>query len=375
MVDEVIFTICRILNSDTTSEQIAKNLTAKLAEQIRCDYIGLFSLDKDNTLHLLADHTDNQTRHFLPQTFPAHRLASQTVQLNRVLNLQRTNKADAPPDDETVPAALLGIPCVHKGQILGILLAGRGNLGQVFLLEERALLERLADLIALWLETYRVQTITSGFVGYFMDRQEDERRKLGEQISTEIAGQLADVRKNLQLYLQRVRPPSATNLIDLEKQLQDLIGVTKRLNQELRVTNLNEFGFSAALRQYIRDLPDNPKARCRPLFRLEGGEAPRLESRVAIGLFRACQEALDWACQQSDVSRVEITVRVNGEPHKAERLEIELVTNASNFIAAPDLVAIQERIVRAGATYDLKTTPPGLAISYNIPVVESHLTK
>ncbi len=387
-----LFEARRYLTSEVDLPALGQSLAEVVAQETKSDYCAIYlstdlsSESEETNLKPIAAYVGPEANAFLPRSFPAARVAARTLELGRTLILRRATDQLAG-STEAVPGMVIGVPFLVEGRALGTLLVGRVDVGQPFSSGEREVFEVLAAQLATLIENRRLHAILTErnerlrlFAGHFVSAHEEENRKLAERIQAELLPTLITTRQAIQSYLQKARPSSANDLLQAEERLHNLITNVKKLTQELRPSNLDEFGLVAALRQSVRDRQEKADPQCRPVFRLEGEEAPRLEAGVETALFRATQDAIDNACKHSASSEINVVVKVSGPRNRPDLLEIEvsdagqgfdlLALEAEQPSARLGLMAMQERVTLVGATCEIKSAPgqgTTVSLSYKIP--------
>ncbi len=384
-----LFETRRLFEAEADLATLGRLLVEKVALETRSDYCAVFVPEREAatseaTLKALASFGGPGARSFSPRTFPAPRLARRAMELGRTLSLRPANGTDQLPAGEQIPGAVIVVPFMAGSRAIGSLLVGRAESQRPFSASDREIFEVVAFQLAALLENQRLQaSLTernerlSLVAGRFVSAQEEEKRQLAERIGLELLPALSQTRQNIQSYLQKVRPSSAGELLGAEERLHSLIKEVKQLTHELRPANLDEFGLSAALRQYVRKLTEDG-GECQPVFRLEGQEAPRLLPAVEIALFRAAQDALDNACRHAKASSISLTVRLSGPRNRPTRLEIEVRDAGPGFDlqgesskAGLGLLAMQERVRLVGASCQIISAPgegTQVLLGYDLPV-------
>jgi signal transduction histidine kinase/CheY-like chemotaxis protein len=386
----------KLFKDATNLEGLSNSLVATLAAQSKVDYCAIFLQEQDAetqaegtapALKLVARYAGPAALAFTPRSFPVLRLAARAIDAGRSLVFRRSSEAESEKigPGELIPGAIIAVPLMTGERALGTLLVCRADLQRAFSNEERELFETLAYQFALLVDNHRLREALVErdnhlrlIVGRFVTSQEEEKRRLAERILAEVLPPLTVSRQSVQAYLQKVRTPSAVDLIKTEERLHSLINQTKKLAQDLRPVNLEEFGLNAALRQYVREVAEAPGAKSQPTFRVEGAEVPRLPAPVEIALFRATQDALNNACQHAAGSEITVTARVKGPRNKPQLAEIEISDQGPGFDprqpsrgrAQLGLAAMQERLLLAGAKCEIHSAPgqgTRVFFSYNIP--------
>lgn len=375
---------------------LANSLVTTLGAECRADYCAIFLYEQNPDdpeagpeLKPLAGYASPAGQSFSPRSFPALRLATRAIELGRSQLFKRSVEAetDKLAQGETIPGAIAVVPIMQGERGIGALLVSRVAMDRPFSADEREMFEIIAAQVAGQVELRRLREDLAErnerlrlFAGRFVSQQEEEKRRLAERILAELLPSLTISRQSVQTYLQKVRNPSAPDLIKTEERLHNLVNQTKKLAQDLRPLNLDEFGLNAALRQYVREVADAPNSKSRPIFRVEGQEVPRLPGTVEVALFRAAQDALNNACQHAAGSSIVVTARLKGQRLQPQTVEIEVSDNGPGFelkssvlnraSAQMGLAAMQERLLLVGAKCEINSSRgqgTRVVISYNIP--------
>lgn len=374
---------------------LCNSLVATLAAESKSDYCAIFLLEPGDEaspdsaepqLKVAANFIGPAAQFFTPRSFPARRLAARAVSQGRSLVFRRSNEAESEPG-QVIPGAIAAVPLLTGERSLGALVVCRAEVERAFSGDEREMFEILAAQLALLVNNRRLQEALMErnerlrlFAGRFVTGQEEEKQRLAERILAELLPSLTVSRQSVQAYLQKVRTPSAVDLIKTEERLHNLINQTKKLTQDLRPVNLDEFGLNAALRQYVREVAETGGAACQPTFRVDGAEVPRLPNPVEIALFRSTQNALTNACQHAAGSEITVTARVKGPRNKPQLVEIEISDRGPGFdprrpvsgrpSAQLGLATMQERLLLVGAKCEINSAPgqgTRVILSYTIP--------
>ncbi|MEI6043318.1 MAG: response regulator [Chloroflexota bacterium] len=383
----------RLLLTDLNLSTFSRTLIEVTAREVSLDYCAVFLPEEENPaggLRPEAVFAGPNARFFSPKTFPAVRLAQRAVELGRTLSLRRASGTENQAES-AVPGVVMAIPLLIGNQGLGAFLVGRVNLEKGFSAGERELFEILAGQLATMVENRRLflalterEERLRSFIGKFVSAQEDEKRQLAQRIQDDLMPLLTGGRQGIQSYLAKARPASAGDLPAAEQKIHTAISEARHLIQDLRPINLEEFGLSAALRQYVRDL-NEVRNNNRVTFRLEGQETPRLDPSVETAIFRATQEAVGNACKHAPGSPVEVAVRVHAVRNKPQRIQIEIndtgkgfdlnavKTSAESERGKPGqrlgLLAMQERVILVGGQCQIESNPnrgTTVTITYNL---------
>jgi len=367
----------RMLATEFDLSAFCRTMVEVIARETQSDYCAVF-LPAEAGTALNSEATfisPNSVKSFSPKGFPAGRLAARSVELSRTLSLRRSaGTENQPPETEAVPGVVIAVPLLIGGNALGALLVGRAQVENTFSPGERELFEVIAGQLANLVENRRLFRAVAEreerlrlFIGKFVAIQEEERKLLSQRIRDDLLPLLTGGRQNLQGFIEKVRPSNNSELMQAEQRFKESISEARRLMYNLRPTELDEFGLTAALRQYVRDLNDDPDSICRPNYRLEGQEAPRMDSAVETALYRAVQEAITNACKHAKGSQVEALVRVQSVKGKPTRIQIEVRDWGRGFdtnslrTGEPSrkagLLAMQERVALIGGTCQIESAP------------------
>ena len=388
----------KLFNSEADLPTLANALVTTLAAESRADYCAIFLHEQnpeaagdsaDSELKPLASFVGPAARTFSPRSFPAVRLAARAIELGRSQVFKRSSEAESDKlaQGEVIPGAIAVIPIMVGERGVGALVVCRAALERAFSGDEREMFEILAAQLAVQVENRRLRETLAErnerlrlFAGRFVSIQEEEKRRLSERILSELLPSLTASRQSVQIYLQKVRSPSSVDLIKTEERLHTLVNQTKKLAQDLRPLNLDEFGLNSALRQYVREVSEAAGSKSHPTFRVDGAEVPRLPGAVEVALFRATQEALNNACQHAAGSEIAVTARVKGPRNKPQVVEIEVSDQGAGFdLKAPGtsrlsaqmgLASMQERLMLVGAKCEINSVRgqgTRVFLSYNIP--------
>ncbi len=372
----------RYLISELNLTSFCQGLVETTAREAQADYCAVFLPDEKNllpdrlTLHPEAVFMEatEKARVFSPRTFPAGRMAGRALEVGRTLSLRRSG-TDKLNGDTTIPGLVLAVPLVASQRTLGVLLVGRAQVDKAFSTGERELFEVLAGQLASILDNRRLYQALSTreerlhtFLNRFMEAQESKNKQLAAQIRTEVLPLLKSTRQNVQAYLEKARPVTGSDdLLQAEKRLQIASVAAHRLLHNLRPASLEEYGLSAALRQYVQDYNHIGENQPRLSFKLEGLEAPRLSDTTETNLFRACAEAITNALQHAPGSPIEVLMRVTSQRNQPVHLQIQISDSGPGFDVGSlrerdpsqqlGLLTMQERVAMVGGVCRIESRP------------------
>ncbi len=262
-------------------------------------------------------------------------------------------------------------------QPLGCLLVADQNPAEGFSAETIDLLTTVAQHTALAIENAQLYEGLEnetrqlrGLLHTVISTQEEERKHLVEQWHTHLGkklfGVLQDFRRSKDLFLQRV-PEAEEQIQRLATEMDEMASVVRGLIDELRPATLDDFGFVAALQEYV------DKLRKRILFRVtvqaDDSVLP-LPSAATLTLFRITQEALNNIDKHALAQNVEIAVV---QEHKGVSLLIKDDGQGSHLEQHPygrySLLYMRERVEACGGTLQVSSARgQGTEVRVSVPI-------
>jgi two-component system, NarL family, sensor histidine kinase NreB len=373
-----LFEARKLLVSEMNLTEFTRSIVEVVARETASDYCAIFLPDTHTSgvsraLRLEASYIEPNAKSFSPRHFPASRLAMRSLELGRTISMKRSGTDKLQSDSDNVPGVVMAVPLILQGNGLGAMLVGRVQAEKVFTPSEREMFEIIAAQLTTIVENRRLYLALREreermrmFIGRFVSAQEEERKQLANRLNNEFLPTLSAARLNVQNFIEKVRPNSH-ELLQSEQSIKEALNQARHLTHDLRPPALDEFGLTAAVRQYVREFNEAFETNCKPSFRLEGTEAPRLDPAVETALFRATQEAVNNACKHAGGSAVEVTVKVISIKGKPQRLSVEVrdwgkgfdldALQNSNPTLQIGLLAMQERVALVGGKCTIESTP------------------
>ena len=255
---------------------------------------------------------------------------------------------------------LLVTPVMHPDypQPLGCLLVADHNVPDGFGPDTIGFLATVAEQTAVAMEHAQLfealekeERQLRGLLHTLISTQEEERKRLVEdwhaRLGEKLFQVLQDFRRSKDLFLQRV--PEAKDQIDrLVAEIDTMAATVRNLTDALHPATLDNFGFIAALEEYIAQLRENS------LFRvtLEAQEPlSPLTPSANLTLFRITQEALENVDKHAQAQHVEIAFV---QEHKGVSLLIKDDGQGFNLEQHPQgqygLLYMRERAEACGGT-------------------------
>ena len=269
-------------------------------------------------------------------------------------------------DDEMV-----ALRAVHMGA-QDYLIKGRGD-GEVIARSVRYSVERSRIEETLRERERRLEEL----VGKLISAQEEERRRVAYDIHDGLTQVAIAARHHLQTFAEDHPPGSVVEEGELDRAIELMkrtVEEARRVISGLRPTILDDYGLAAAIRAELDALRRN---RFEVGFEEDtGGE--RLSAKVETTLYRVAQEALNNARKHARASRVEVSLRRNGE---WVRLEVRdtgrgfdpaAVAQTSGSGERVGLASMRERVVLLGGRLAVRSRPgEGTSVVAEVPLRDS----
>lgn len=146
----------------------------------------------------------------------------------------------------------------------------------------------LARLHAETAERRRLEEQLHSVPNQILQAEDAERRRIARELHDGVNQILASVKFRL-LHLESTMPEQAATFAELAKLLERALNEVRRISQNLRPSELDDFGLLPAAAGLISDFEERTKVRVE--FQ-RGTIAKRLPSDVELALYRVLQEAL-----------------------------------------------------------------------------------
>ncbi|MBI4493009.1 MAG: GAF domain-containing protein [Chloroflexi bacterium] len=207
-----------------------------------------------------------------------------------------------------------------------------------------------------------------------MDAQEEERRRLAQELHDETSQALASLRLGLER-LASTRPGSDAATY-LARQLQgvaaETLAAVHHLAVELRPSVLDDLGLVAAIQRYVQECAQRSNLAID--FAAAGLEHFRLMPAAETAIYRVVQAALTNVVQHAHAQRVSVSLQ-----RRDGRLVVVVEDDGQGFElatvrAAPldarlGLAGMQERAALIGASLTVETAPSaGTTVYLEVPV-------
>jgi signal transduction histidine kinase len=283
--------------------------------------------------------------------------------------------------------ALLNVPLIAEGTLIGFLSLGRGYPGP-FAPAHVGLALDVAQSLAIAIQQARLfEQVHTGrerlrqLTRQLVAAQENERRRLSRALHDEAGQALTALKISLDLICDDLPPEQS----DLGRRIADAAALAeatqvqiRTLAQDLRPPALDATGLNATLKGFCRHFV----ARTRIQVTYQGTDPPALIEQARICLYRFLQEALTnvakHACANQvdvqlccDTGAVHLSVEDDGQGFDCDgRLSVQ------GWPTGIGLLGMQERLEALGGRLEISSLPSqGTRLVAHIPVQEVQLAK
>jgi signal transduction histidine kinase len=228
-----------------------------------------------------------------------------------------------------------------------------------FLAEERSLLQSLAEMLETRAEQQRAAEAETHLAKHLQVAREEERRALAMDIHDEVGGGLSGIQMALE-GLQRAppAPQPESRVVQIRRQLDQVIGVVRRLAREIRPSALDEFGLVAAIEDLVQET--RQRGTLDVDLSLSGAEWAELPPERGIQVYRVLQEALTNVAKHANSRSVQ--VRVTG---REDAVEFGVRDRGPGLPPGPPrrgslgLINMQQRALILGGNLQILSAPGG----------------
>jgi signal transduction histidine kinase len=279
--------------------------------------------------------------------------------------------------ERTPVRAVLALPLLHDGQVIGALSIG-AELGRTFDAEALALVRLFADYATtalanaqLYAEVQASQIRQQDLSRQLLAVQEAERRRIAHELHDEAGQLLAAVHLALEATILGLPPQFREGFDQVRSHLDAIETQLRCLAYELRPTILDDLGLLPAL----QGLAHRVAERTGLCIRVDNVLAGRLAPAVETALYRIIQEGLTNITKHAAATHVEIQLwqddkRVHGLLRDdGVGFAVEQVMGQTG-LRGLGLLGIQERLQALGGTLEI-TSAPGQGTTLQITLPET----
>lgn len=203
-----------------------------------------------------------------------------------------------------------------------------------------------------------------------LDVQNQERRRIDQEMHDHMGGLLASLQMQVELARMHVEDEEASSQLgEIEELVQEVSRVTRTISRQLNPKILEENGLCEALVRLTEDVEDvavDLQCRC------NADQAPALASVVTETAYRVVQESLLNVSEHADTDAAQVVV-----DRTEDDLQVEVVDDGAGFDpeALDDqspslgLNGVRDAVERLGGTFAVDAAPgEGTCVTATLPI-------
>jgi PAS domain S-box-containing protein len=275
-------------------------------------------------------------------------------------------------------------PMVHGKKLVGFFILSTMKDFKTFTREEIRLAQTISNQVAVAIENARLLELVRRSSGdlktlsiQLINVQEDERKKIAQELHDEIGQTLFAMKMNLEMTKKNL-PANLEKFEDMKNRLTDteyLLSQTidriRNLTTDLRPSMLDDFGLIPALNWYIGSFSKRTNIK---VYLKTKNFKPRLSSEVETTFYRIIQEALTNVAKHAQATEVLILLAL-----KNSNACLAVEDNGLGFdtkkVAFPKdrlgIFSIKERVGLLNGGFEIHSKPnKGTKLNVKIPLTE-----
>ena len=195
----------------------------------------------------------------------------------------------------------------------------------------------------------------SRLVRHMIRETDNEKARLARELHDELGSNLTAVNldvASVEDRLKTVDPALAVRLQRAMGSLRTVVGLSRRIIEDLRPSALDNMDLAEALRGLCEELTERTGLKCAAELAEDVG---KLHRDSAIALFSVAQETLENAARHANPSQLKISLirEAAGTHMRISDNGTGMPDNAFNVAAAHGLLKARERIAMVGGTFDI----------------------
>jgi signal transduction histidine kinase len=160
-----------------------------------------------------------------------------------------------------------------------------------------------------------------------LDAQENERKRVAQEIHDSLGGSLAAIKFALEEKLESMEQNPSPEVITLEKiisHVDDAISESRRISANLRPSLLDDLGLLATLSWFCREFEKlHPHIQIEKQLDVKEDEIPEI---IKVVVYRVLQEAMNNVAKHSNAKRVRLQL-----VKQHNRIELDVADNGCGF--------------------------------------------
>jgi len=204
-----------------------------------------------------------------------------------------------------------------------------------------------------------------------LEVQEEERRRIDQEIHGEMGGLLTSLQFTLGVARQQLPDDdaSAEHVAQIEALVNDLATVARTISRKLYPRELSDYGLAGSLPSLVDEMAEQHGLAVN--LRCEVGASEQFSSLLERTAYWIVQEALLNAARHAETDTAQVTVRARDD-HLRLRIADEGIgfdPSASHGTRSFGLEGIRRRVERLNGTFELDTHPgEGTRIAVRLPL-------
>ena len=208
----------------------------------------------------------------------------------------------------------------------------------------------------------------SRLVRHLIRETDNDKARLARELHDELGSNLTAVNldvASVEDKLKSMDPALAVRLRRALESLRTVVGLSRRIIEELRPSALDNMDLAEALRGHCEELTERTGLECSTELAEDLGEIHR---DCSIALFTVAQETLGNAATHGKPSRVNLSLRREGAGMRMRIADngTGVPDNAFNLATAHGLLEARERISMVGGTFRIRRGEDGTGTTVDV---------
>lgn len=210
----------------------------------------------------------------------------------------------------------------------------------------------------------RLETERATSAARALSAQEDERRRIAQELHDEIGQTLTAVLLELKQVARNAPPPVRAQLAQVQETTRDSLDEIRRIARRLRPGVLEELGLLSALRSLTAEVTEHTNL---VVHHYLSHDLPPLDGETELVIYRVAQESLTNVVRHAKASTVDVALsRADG------RIVLRIRDNGCGIGDAPEGAGIRgmrERALLIGAHLAITSAPAdGTEVKLSAPI-------
>lgn len=202
-------------------------------------------------------------------------------------------------------------------------------------------------------ERRRLEALLHSVPNQILQAQDAERRRISRELHDGVNQILGSIRFRL-LHLLSLAPDQARTVGDLAKLLENAVIEVKRISNNLRPSELDDFGLLAAVEGLIAEF----KTRANIRVDFQSGHIPRrLPPDIELALYRILQEALANVEKHAHAANVVVSLFTDAKFATLNVRDDGRGLPLEKNLAGIGLINMRERAHALGGVFSIKSQP------------------